>query len=88
MKTYIRRKGTKRWLRFKGHDEYIKSINLYPHLSVEWNNLNRLRTSVECYHEENGTEDYQVYQVTQDKEKIIDIEAEYYMEPQVRSSIL
>lgn len=90
MKTYIRRKGTKRWLRFKGLEDYCAEMSVtYVEESYhQWDNDHNLTLLVEYYFRNNSQEESGTYEVTQDKKNIKTVEVEYYLEPQLRASIV
>lgn len=78
MKTYIRRKGTSRWLRLKIFDDagaYFECNYELEGATAEW-------------HYENSDRDSDIYEVTQDKKCIKTVAVTMHLEPRFSASIM
>ena len=74
-KCCIRRKGTNRWLRFKGFESAEKGG------IFSFDRKCDILEEVRDYHVENALNESDTYEVTKDKKEIITVEVKMYLEP-------
>ena len=72
---YIRRKGTNRWLRFRGFEAAEKN-GIYS-----FSNDDDITAEVTYYHEENSLNESDTYEITKDKGNITTVEVKMYLQP-------
>ena len=90
MKTYIRRKGTGRWLRLYDweRDQDTCDITQFDRLKYGWQNRVSFENCIQNYHEESYCGEDRIYQVTQNKRDIIEVQVKEYLEPYFSAHIL
>lgn len=86
---YIRKLGTKRWLRFKELEDWCdQSYKMYDSSEFwSWENPSNIVSSAESYHENNSVENYQVYEVT-NKEITVQVEVDLVMIPSYQGKMV